>query len=183
MALGRPRVIVADHLGGDGNRDSTVHHRLDEEGPELFWLDRPADRRYAGLLEDKAQAPGRYLVGSAGSARVAEHLVRQRHLLALDVIAELYTEARVDVDRFVLRLPPFLRPYGVDDGRRCLQGAFLDQQPQDLVNPQAGVPKHHSDQPVSPIGQGVTEPLVFGLGEDVLGYRGVEGGNLGDCGI
>ena len=140
VALGGPWVIMADHPGGDGDGNPAVHHRLDKEGSELFWLDRPADRRDAGLLEDEPQASRRYLVGSPGSAGVAEHLVRQGHLLAFDVISELDAQARVDVDRLVLCLPPLLQPLDVDDGRRAVQGALFDQQAQHLVHSEAGVP-------------------------------------------
>ena len=60
-------------------------------------------------------------------------------LLAFDVITELDPKAEVDVDRLVLGLPALLRPLDVEDGRRGVQGAFFDQQAQDLIDPESGV--------------------------------------------
>lgn len=73
---------MSNHLRSDGNRKPAVHDRLDEETPELFRLDRPADGRDACILENETKTTGCYLLRSTGIADFTEHLVRQRHLLA-----------------------------------------------------------------------------------------------------
>ena len=89
MTLRRPDVLVAHHLTSHGHRHPAVDHGLDEETPELLGLDRPSDRSDARLREDETESPGRYLVGPAAGARIAENQDRKGHLLACYVIPEL----------------------------------------------------------------------------------------------